>query len=70
MLPKPTHEWECKVNQETSHYEHLMKVFSLAPVILKTACVTYQMNEMELILSTDSLAISNDAFLREERKFT
>ena len=64
MLPKRTYLWECKVNEETSPYEHSNEsikintlntndekrnnIFSYDVLILMWASMTYELNVMKL----------------------
>ena len=64
MLSKRTHLWECKVNKETSLYEHSNEsieintlntndemrnhLLSYDVLILESASMTYELNVMEL----------------------
>ena len=86
MLQKRTHLWECKANKETSIYEHSNESIEINTLntndekgnqlliynvlILEASYHDVWVECNGTLYITDRLAMSGDAFFREEWRFT
>ena len=50
MLPKRTHPWECKVNEETSLFKHSNESIEFNTLNTNEEIISYQLRYVVLVL--------------------